>query len=73
MLMTAAGCASTQMHEGTGEYVHTKVNAVILEESYLRFAEINVQTFKSMVQLSGFVSSSVHIKKQLRLPIVSMV
>jgi len=63
--------------EGTGEYVDasvtTKVNAAILEEPYLRFAEINVQTFKSIVQLSGFLSSSVHIKKQLRLPIVSMV
>ena len=61
-LVTAVGCASTATHEGTGEYVDdsvitTKVKAAILNEPTLKVAEINVETFKGVVQLSGFVSS----------------
>jgi len=67
-LLTAAGCASTQKHEGTGEYVDdsvitTKVKAAILHEPSLSSAEINVETFKGVVQLSGFVNSSADIAK----------
>ena len=62
MLITAVGCASTSKQEGTGEYVDdtvitTKVKAAILNEPTLKSAEINVETFKGVVQLSGFVSS----------------
>ena len=61
-LATVLGCASTATHEGTGEYVDdtvitTKVKAAILDEPGLKSAEINVETFKGIVQLSGFVSS----------------
>lgn len=61
-LMSVVGCASTSRQEGTGEYVDdsvitTKVKAAILEEPTLKVAEINVETFKGVVQLSGFVSS----------------
>ena len=56
------GCASTAKQEGTGEYfddtvITTKVKAAILNEPTLKSAEINVETFKGVVQLSGFVSS----------------
>jgi osmotically-inducible protein OsmY len=56
------GCASTSKTEGTGEYVDdsvitTKVKAAIFEQPNLKSAEINVETFKGVVQLSGFVSS----------------
>jgi osmotically-inducible protein OsmY len=56
------GCASTRTQEGTGEYVDdtvltTKVKAAIFNEPSLKSAEINVETFKGVVQLSGFVSS----------------
>jgi hyperosmotically inducible protein len=56
------GCASTAKQEGTGEYVDdtlitTKVKTAILGEPTLKVAEINVETFKGVVQLSGFVSS----------------
>jgi len=56
------GCASTATKEGTGEYVDdtvitTKVKAAIFNEPTLKSAEINVETFKGVVQLSGFVSS----------------
>jgi osmotically-inducible protein OsmY len=61
-LLTAVGCASTKTQEGTGEYVDdtvltTKVKAAILNEPTLKSAEVNVETFKGVVQLSGFVSS----------------
>jgi osmotically-inducible protein OsmY len=60
------GCASTTKHEGTGEYVDdsvitTKVKAAILDEPGLKSAEINVETFKGVVQLSGFVRSQANI------------
>jgi osmotically-inducible protein OsmY len=60
------GCASTTKHEGTGEYVDdsvitTKVKTAILDEPGLKSAEINVETFKGVVQLSGFVRSQANI------------
>ena len=62
VLATVMGCASTATSEGTGEYVDdtvitTKVTTAILAEPNLKVAEINVETFKGVVQLSGFVSS----------------
>jgi osmotically-inducible protein OsmY len=62
VVASALGCASTAKQEGTGEYVDdtvitTKVKAAILDEPSLKSAEINVETFKGVVQLSGFVSS----------------
>jgi len=61
-LAVTLGCASTAKQEGTGEYVDdtvitTKVKAAILNEPTLKSAEVNVETFKGVVQLSGFVSS----------------
>jgi hyperosmotically inducible protein len=59
----AIGCASTATHESTGQYVDdvtltTKVKTAIFNEPTLKSAEINVETFKGVVQLSGFVSSA---------------
>jgi osmotically-inducible protein OsmY len=62
LMATALGCASTAKQEGTGEYVDDtvitgKVKTAIFAEPTLKSAEINVETFKGVVQLSGFVSS----------------
>ena len=63
VLITALmGCASTRTHEGTGEYVDdtaitTKVKAAIFTDPALKVLQINVETFKGVVQLSGFVDS----------------
>jgi osmotically-inducible protein OsmY len=62
------GCAATPKQEGTGEYVDdtvitTKVKAAILAEPSLKSSEINVETFKGVVQLSGFVKSPADIDK----------
>jgi len=71
-LMTAAGCASTQKHEGTGEYVDdsvitTKVKALLFDDPGLKSGEINVETFKGVVQLSGFVNSSADIDRAVEI------
>ncbi len=63
VMATALGCASTAKTEGTGEYVDDtvvtgKVKTAIFNEPSLKSAEINVETFKGVVQLSGFVSSA---------------
>ena len=67
-LVSVVGCASTPQKEGTGEYIDdtmitTKVKAAILNEPTLKSAEINVETFKGVVQLSGFVNSRADIDK----------
>jgi osmotically-inducible protein OsmY len=66
MLTAVVGCASTAKHESTGEYVNdsvitTSVKAAILKEPSLKVSEINVETFKGVVQLSGFVRSQENI------------
>jgi osmotically-inducible protein OsmY len=66
------GCASTPKQEGTGEYVDdtvitTKVKAAVFGDASLKSAEINVETFKGVVQLSGFVSSQANINKAVEL------
>jgi osmotically-inducible protein OsmY len=67
-LVSAVGCASTSKQEGTGEYmddsvITTKVKTAIFNEATLKSAEINVETFKGVVQLSGFVNSQSDINK----------
>lgn len=66
MLTAVVGCASTAKQESTGQYVDdtvitTAVKAAILNEPTLKVAEINVETFKGAVQLSGFVRSQENI------------
>lgn len=68
LLVSVVGCASTATKEGTGEYVDdsvitTKVKAAIFNEPTLKSAEVNVETFKGAVQLSGFVSTQANIYK----------
>lgn len=67
-LSFVVGCASTAKQEGTGEYIDdsvvtTKVKAAILNEPSLKVNEINVETFKGMVQLSGFVNTQAAVNK----------
>jgi osmotically-inducible protein OsmY len=67
-LTSLVGCASTQKQESTGQYVDdtaitAKVKAAIFNEPTLKSAEINVETFKGRVQLSGFVSSRANIDR----------
>jgi hypothetical protein len=68
LIVVFVGCASTPKREGTGEYIDdsaitTKVKAEIIKESTLKVFQINVETFKGEVQLSGFVDSSQAVNK----------
>jgi len=70
ILITLMGCASTRTHESTGEYVDDsmitmKVKSAILGDDTLKSSEINVETFKSVVQLSGFVNSQADIYRAI--------
>ena len=60
------GCAATSKSESTGQYVDdtaitAKVKTAIFEQPTLKSAEINVETFKGVVQLSGFVRSQENV------------
>ena len=68
LLATAVGCASTSKQESTGQYVDdsaitAKVKAAVFNEPTLKSSEINVETFKGVVQLSGFVSDAADTRK----------
>lgn len=60
-MLFAFGCASTPTSSSTGELIDdtvitAKVKTAIFNDAELSAAEINVETFKGVVQLSGFVS-----------------
>ena len=70
LFLSMLGCASTSTTESTGEYIDdsvitTKVKAAIFNEPTLKSTEINVKTFKGIVQLSGFVSSQADISRAM--------
>jgi len=55
-------CTSTTKHESTGEYIDdaaisNKVRAQLIGDKDLNVFQIDVTTFKGVVQLSGFVNS----------------
>jgi osmotically-inducible protein OsmY len=63
-----AGCAGSATKESTGEYVDdaaitAKVKAAIFNEPTLKSTEINVETYKGDVQLSGFVANPADAQK----------
>jgi osmotically-inducible protein OsmY len=69
-MMFMVGCASADNKESAGEFIDdtvitTKVKAALLDEVGLKSSEINVETFKGVVQLSGFVASQERINKAI--------
>ena len=72
VLLVVAGCASTPKSEGTGEYlddtfITTKVKAELVNDPVVKATEVNVETFKGVVQLSGFVSSQAAANKAVEI------
>ncbi|MDH4172983.1 MAG: BON domain-containing protein [Betaproteobacteria bacterium] len=68
LLLTAMGCASTSERSSTGEYIDdsvitTKVKTAIFNEPDLKVLQISVETYKQVVQLSGFVGTYAQITK----------
>ena len=70
--VSALGCAGSPTQESTGEYVTdtwitTKVKAALVNDPQVKATEVNVETFKGVVQLSGFVGSSAAMYEAVRL------
>ena len=68
LIATLVACASTSKQEGAGEYVDdsvitTKVKSQLAGDDFLKSFEISVETYKGIVQLSGFVDSQKAIDK----------
>jgi len=66
------GCAASPTQESTGQYlddtaITARVKAAIFNDPVISSAEINVETFKGVVQLSGFVQSADHISRAVKL------
>ena len=71
-LSLLVACAPTAKSEGTGQYfddavITTKTKAAILNDANLKASEINVETYKGRVQLSGFVNSQADIDRAVQL------
>ena len=61
-LLALFACAPTAQREGTGEHVDdtvitAKVKAALAADPGVKATEVNVETFRGTVQLSGFVST----------------
>jgi osmotically-inducible protein OsmY len=62
LLVSLAACAPTPTREGTGEYLDDsmitgKVKAAFAADPTVKATQVQVETFKGTVQLSGFVDS----------------
>lgn len=66
------GSLSLSERSGTGEYVDdsvitTKVKSLLAADDFLGSFEITVETYKGIVQLSGFVDSQSTINKAVEI------
>ncbi len=62
------GCAATSTKESTGQFVDdaaitTKVKAKLVEDPVVSGLRISVETYKGIVQLSGFANSRAEINQ----------
>ena len=68
LIATFSACGSTSKQTSPGEYVDdsvitTKVKTMLATNDFLKSFEISVETYKGIVQLSGFVDSQKAIDK----------
>jgi osmotically-inducible protein OsmY len=68
ILITLVACASTRTYESAGEYVDdsvitTKVKTLLANAAFFKSFQISVETYKGIVQLSGFVNSQQAVDK----------
>jgi osmotically-inducible protein OsmY len=72
LIATFAACSATRTHESTGEYVDdsvitTKVKSLLAADDFLKSFQIGVESFKGVVQLSGFVNSQKAVDKAIEI------
>jgi osmotically-inducible protein OsmY len=68
LVVALLACTSTRTHESTGQYVDdsvitTKVKSLLANDDFFKSFQISVETYKGVVQLSGFVNSSQAVDK----------
>jgi osmotically-inducible protein OsmY len=68
LIVGLAACASTTKQSSVGEYVDdtvitTKVKSLLAADDFLKSFRISVETYKNVVQLSGFVNSQEAVNK----------
>lgn len=62
VMLAIAGCTATESKRGTGEYMNdaaisTSVKSALFADPETSSTQINVETFRGVVQLSGFADS----------------
>lgn len=67
-----AACVSTSQKSSTGEYVDdsvitTKVKSLLAADDFLKSFQISVETYKGVVQLSGFVNSQAAVNRAVEI------
>jgi len=72
LIVGLAACASTSKQSSVGEYVDdtvitTKVKSLLAADDFLKSFEISVETYKGVVQLSGFVASQDAVNKAVEI------
>ena len=72
LLVSLAACAPTPTREGTGEYLDDsmitgKVKAAFAADPTVKATQVQVETFKGTVQLSGFVDSRESAEKAVEI------
>lgn len=70
--LSLTACGSTAQQRGTGEFVDdavitSKVKAAFAADPTVKATEVQVETFKGTVQLSGFVSSRESAQKAMQI------
>ncbi|WAC08047.1 MAG: BON domain-containing protein [Thermodesulfobacteriota bacterium] len=68
LIATFMACASTSKHESSGQYIDdsvitSKVKTQLAADDFLKSFQISVETYKGVVQLSGFVGSQTAVDK----------
>ena len=72
LIATFAACGSTSKQTSPGEYVDdsvitTKVKSLLAADDFLKSFQISVETYKGIVQLSGFVDSQRAVDKAVQI------
>lgn len=72
MVTLVSACAGSRTQSSTGEYlddsvITSKVKAKLLEDKEVSGLAVNVETFKGIVQLSGFAKTEAERQKAVQL------
>lgn len=72
IMVALAGCAGNATERSTGQYVDdktisTKVKTALINDEHVKARNIDVETYKGVVALSGFVDSSSEVHRAVAL------